>query len=223
MVEKRVERRIAYQNYEELPPDFYDNSIDKANPFTKYYHYNRYEKIRKFILSRFENGMRILDIGSGSAKWNNCKFPVTGVDINKSMLEYAKRKGRIENSVLWDIQKKQIPLNSESQDIIILSDVLEHLEEPERILKEAHRLLKKEGFLMITVPLDDGICPWRILFEIGCIIRGNILGQDYFRRRCGHVQHFSVDDLLKILKKNGFEIEERDITILNIGMVTKKV
>ena len=212
----------TYQNYEDISPDFYDASIDKANLITKYYHHNRYEKIRKYVLSRYSMGMKILDIGSGSVRWNNCDLPVTGVDINKKMLDYAQKKGRIEKGVVWNLDDKGIPLKNEHFDFVILSDVLEHLEDPRKILNEAVRLLKKQGFLIITVPLDSGLSPWRVLFEIGCFIRGDILGQEYFKKRCGHIQHFSVKDVASMLEDNGFSIIEKNITILNIGILAKK-
>jgi len=45
-----------------------------------------------------------------------------------------------------------IPVNGENFDMVILAEVLEHLEEPESVLKECNRILKKEGKLIATIP-----------------------------------------------------------------------
>jgi len=213
----------AYTDYDKIPSDFYEESIDKANPLTKYYHKKRFEKVRKFLAERFKTGMRIIDIGCGSVRWNNLHLPVVGVDINENMLNHAIKKNRIQKKILWNINNGQMDIGARTFDFVILSEVLEHMEEPLKLLKEANRLTRKDGFLVLTVPLDNGISVWRILFEIGCLIRGDILGDEYFKGRCGHIQHFSFEDLALLLEKAGYLVVEKDITLLNIGLVAQKI
>ncbi|MBU0532573.1 methyltransferase domain-containing protein [Candidatus Micrarchaeota archaeon] len=208
--------------YSEIPGKFYEDSLNRANPLTRYYHRNRYEKIRKFITPRFKKRMKILDIGCGSSSWNSCKLPVTGLDINEKMLEYGKSKGYLKNAVIGNLIDK-LPVKDESFDFVIISEVLEHLVGPEKTIHESWRVLKKSGILIVTVPLDTTFSPWKILFGIGCFIRGNILGNEYYRNNCGHIQHFSVKKLEDLLKTNGFKIIEKNITILNIGIIAQKV
>jgi SAM-dependent methyltransferase len=50
----------------------------------------------------------------------------------------------------WD--GNVIPLPDASVDCALLTEVLEHCPEPQRVLTEVHRVLKPEGFLFITVP-----------------------------------------------------------------------
>lgn len=45
-----------------------------------------------------------------------------------------------------------IPLNSDSFDSVILSDVLEHVSKPEKLLVEIQRLLRQDGYLILNVP-----------------------------------------------------------------------
>jgi ubiquinone/menaquinone biosynthesis C-methylase UbiE len=167
--------------------------------------------------------MKIIDIGCGSVRWNNINnLPVTGVDINENMLDYAIKKNRLQTKIVWNLEKGGIDLEDEMFDIVILSEVLEHMEDPAKLLREANRLSKRNGHIIITVPLDTAISLWRILFEIGCFIRGDLLGQEYFKERCGHIQHFSVEDITQILEKSGYSIVEKNITILNIGIIAQK-
>jgi len=45
-----------------------------------------------------------------------------------------------------------IPLADANFDTIVLSDVLEHIRKPENLWREMHRLLKPNGYLLISVP-----------------------------------------------------------------------
>jgi ubiquinone/menaquinone biosynthesis C-methylase UbiE len=50
----------------------------------------------------------------------------------------------------FDLEK--IPLEDKSVDCVIMAAVLEHLNNPENIIKEAHRILKKGGIFLLTTP-----------------------------------------------------------------------
>ncbi len=207
--------------YKAVPGDFYENEMVKANPLTKYYHNNRYEKIRKFITPRFKKGMKILDLGSGSSSWNITKLPLTALDLNQDMLKQGKRLGHNKDFIVADLEQK-LPIDRETFDFVVMSEVIEHLTEPKKQIREAYRVLKKGGFLIVTVPLDTPLSPWQILLETGCFIRRDILGNEYFKNRCGHVQHFSVESIGKLLESCWFTIVEKNITFLNIGIIAQK-
>ncbi|MEW6722312.1 MAG: class I SAM-dependent methyltransferase [Candidatus Micrarchaeota archaeon] len=209
--------------YEELPPDFYETSLSQSNPITQYYHRNRYGKIRKFIAGRYKKGMRMADFGCGSSSWNTGKLPVTGVDINRTMLEFGKRQGFISEGIVGDFTEQKLPLPDGSFDLIVISEVLEHIDNPEKAVNEARRLLRDGGWLIVTVPLDTPLSPWSVLFGIGCFIRGDLLGNEYYKKRCGHVQHFSVDSISRLLESGGFAVAEKDVTLMNIGIAARKI
>jgi 2-polyprenyl-3-methyl-5-hydroxy-6-metoxy-1,4-benzoquinol methylase len=208
--------------YSRLPPDFYDASLRSANPVTRYYHGNRYAKIRRFVSQSYKPGMRMLDIGCGSASWNTDKLPLTGLDQNAGMAGYGREKGFIKDIIEWDLSKTPLPLVDGSYDVIVISEVLEHIKEPEGIIREAGRLLKKGGLLIITVPLDTPFSAWDLLFGLECVVLGDILGNGYYRSRCGHINHFSVDGICGLCEKSGFAITEKDVTLMNIGFAARK-
>ena len=209
-------------DYDSVSADHHEKLTRSKNPVTRYYNNNRFQKIRDFLSKKYSKGMKILDIGCGCSNWNMEKLPVTGIDSNKGALEYGKKAGYLQDGVCWDLRKPPLPFKDESFDFIIMSEVLEHLPSPGTTLKECSRILKKGGFLAATVPLDTFMSPWQILFETKCVLIGDLLGDEYYKQRCGHIQHFSFKLLSELLEKSGFSVSEKDITIMNIGVLAKK-
>jgi len=52
---------------------------------------------------------------------------------------------------------EQIPVADDTYDIVICTEVLEHVPSPAAVLRELHRVLKPSGKLLITVPQGYGI------------------------------------------------------------------
>lgn len=82
------------------------------------------------------------------------KIKLTGLDLSPDMLEIAKEKIRahkLNNVKILAGDASHTNFDSSSFDYIILGLVLHELEEPqaEKILKEAHRLLRPEGKLLV--------------------------------------------------------------------------
>lgn len=81
--------------------------------------------------------MKVLDLGCGLAKEENA----FGIDlINLPGVD-----------LVWNLNKFPYPFKSNSQDKVILSDVIEHLDNPIAVIRECHRLLKSNGELFIKV------------------------------------------------------------------------
>lgn len=101
---------------------------------------------------------KILDMGCGDGFYLyllsklNLKFELTGVDINERALESAKvhLKGKRIRLIQADILN--LPFPEASFDKIIASEVLEHVGDDVLALKELHRVLKKGGILVLSVP-----------------------------------------------------------------------
>lgn len=208
--------------YEDLEPNFFDASLKSTNMIRNYYHYNRYEKIRKIIYKHPKAGVRVLDIGSGSSSWNTDGVDVTAIDCNRKMLSYGKQKGYIKNAIVWDIEKTPYPIRKEKFDFVVISEVLEHLKEPNTVIKEAIRHLRSGAPIVITVPNDVPLSLWNVLFNAECFIKGDLLGNNYYKKRCGHIWHFSYNDLEELLASASLTIIEKKLTPMNICVLAKK-
>lgn len=166
--------------------------------------------------------MQIVDLGSGSCLWNRDKLPVVGVDISEKLLKFGADLGYIKKSILHDIENKALPFEDKTFDIVVISEVLEHVKQPARLLKEINRTTKNCSYLIITVPYDTGLSPWRCLFTAQCFLKGTILGDNYYKNNCGHIQHFSPEALSELCNVNGFKIKNKRLTFLNIAFLLEK-
>jgi 2-polyprenyl-3-methyl-5-hydroxy-6-metoxy-1,4-benzoquinol methylase len=93
-----------------------------------------------------------------------------------------------------DIAKVNCP--SQSFDLIVCSEVIEHLPNYRHVLSEAFRLLKKDGFFMVTVPNNEKL---KMLTCPHCL-------KVFYRD--DHVNSFTQRSLAADLKQTGFHIVE---------------
>ena len=98
-------------------------------------------------LDRFLKG-RILDIGCGVGDFLAYKKQIIGVDINPFNVDYCVQRGL--NALLMDADK--LPQSDESFDVVVLDNVLEHINDPFPILADIRRVLDLEGSLVVGVP-----------------------------------------------------------------------
>ena len=63
-----------------------------------------------------------------------------------------------------DIEKESLPFKDESFDFVTILEVLEHLRNHEKIISEIYRVLKTNGIVMISSPVDSRV--YRILSKI---------------------------------------------------------
>lgn len=156
----------------------------------------------KKVLLREVEAESVLDIGCGDGLLlkellNKGKVKrAVGLDASPNALDLAKKNGidcRIFNIV------EPLPFSDNSFDTVLLIDVMEHLFEPELVLKEAVRIAKNNVF--ISVPNFNSL-PARIQMLLGKIPENN-------SSRKGHVYWFNYDRLSEILKRSGLRIEKK--------------
>jgi len=95
---------------------------------------------------------RYLDVGCGTAMITRLLPPGTvGVDLNPRNLHKAMHYAPRVRFVLADAEGV-MPLRTESFDVAICTEVLEHLLDPLKAVGEIHRVLKSLGMLVGSVP-----------------------------------------------------------------------
>ncbi|MGC9003398.1 MAG: class I SAM-dependent methyltransferase [bacterium] len=111
-------------------------------------------KGRRLIVRSALKGVKIdkvLDVGCGTGG-NLSLFNgfVVGVDVSMKALSLARR--RKKDALLCLGQAENLPFKDNSFDLVLALDLLEHLPDDMKGLSEMHRVLKKGGSLLITVP-----------------------------------------------------------------------
>ncbi|MCS7123500.1 MAG: class I SAM-dependent methyltransferase [Candidatus Aenigmarchaeota archaeon] len=113
------------------------------------------KRIKEFLPK--EKDAKILDLGCGIGCYLYCLKKlgynnVKGIEIDRELAEIGKKANLdvefVENSLLWLKERK------ETFDLILLLDVLEHIEKREQIdfLQAIYHSLKRGGKLILTVP-----------------------------------------------------------------------
>jgi len=96
----------------------------------------------------------VVEGGIGSAgnllEFQRAGYDVIGLDIMPEAVAYGRQRG-IENVHVHDLGKPW-PIEDQSVDAVVLLDVIEHVEQPVEVLTHAHRVLKEDGKLFLTVP-----------------------------------------------------------------------
>lgn len=115
-----------------------------------------YNSLRLDIIDLIEpNGKKILDIGcalgktSFELKKRGASF-AAGVELSEKVGQEASKI--LDKVVIGDIEKIDLPFEKEYFDYIIYGDVLEHLTDPWGILSKCAKYLKKDGFVIASIP-----------------------------------------------------------------------
>jgi len=161
-------------------------------------------------LLEVENG-RVLDIGCGPGVQfcghaGNHRF--TGVDISAKALKHARENGY--ETVMCDLARS-LPFADQQFDVVVLSDILEHLVDPLALIKEAWRVLRLDGYAVVSVPNHFYLLNrLRILRGSGIILPW-ANHQEYEDWNYFHMRFFRWKSLCSLLDRSGFAIEE-DLT-----------
>jgi ubiquinone/menaquinone biosynthesis C-methylase UbiE len=123
-------------------------------------------KLKQYADLKPESVFRLLEVGCGPGYFLRCVerwFPLCkpiGLDIDQSLIEHAKKYLRKAELINHDGHK--LPFEDNFFEVLCSLQVIEHLEKPQSFFKEANRVLKNDGLLIISTPNPDGI-PAKVL------------------------------------------------------------
>jgi len=164
---------------------------------------------------------RVLDIGCGDgslALFIKGKVKIYGVDKSKKILEIARKRGFLIKKL--DLDKDSLPYQNSYFDCVTCLDVIEHIKDPNSLVREIYRVLKRGGRLIISAPnirFSDHI--------VTLVFKGRFptTSEDKTAYDGGHIHYFTFSDLKEILKGAGFKIiqEEGIINKARRGVIGK--
>ncbi|MBI5058158.1 class I SAM-dependent methyltransferase [candidate division KSB1 bacterium] len=147
------------------------------------------ELMNKFIRRRKTSGkLKIADFGAGTGHMlkHLSEFgDVAGMEMSDEALRFAVAK--CENVRKGNLPDN-IPFNEKEFDFIVLSDVLEHIKDDVKSLKEVRRFISIGGSIIITVPA------YMFLYS----------SRDRYH---GHFRRYEKADIVKKLIDAGYNVE----------------
>jgi 2-polyprenyl-3-methyl-5-hydroxy-6-metoxy-1,4-benzoquinol methylase len=153
---------IKFSKYQTRGSDYHYRQISKTS-FKLYNAYNaaRYQIVIQHVLANINpnNPLTILDLGCGDGvllfllqKYlNGNQTKIYGVDLDRAAIETAKIKLPKAEIHRASVYQTNFPPNM--FDVIISSDVIEHLQTPSKMLREIKRIGKKNATIVISTPI----------------------------------------------------------------------
>ena len=147
----------------------------------------------------------MLDVGCGEGRHifgvmqDHPLMKCIGIDMDKASLNKAEEGYEYFKSIsnagaeFFIGSAYSLPFESDSFDLIVCSEVLEHLHEYNDAIKEIHRVLKPGGKFYASVPASwpEKIC-W-------------YLSKEYQNQPGGHLRIFNQNDLVDEIEGEGFK------------------
>lgn len=105
------------------------------------------------LIERRSEG-RLLDIGCGHGyglqRFREYGFRAMGLEMGRSALHQAQHRGPVLQGTAH-----QLPVRDSSLDVVVIFQVLHHVESPESALQEIHRVLRPGGYLLLWETTED--------------------------------------------------------------------
>lgn len=150
--------------------------------------------------------VKILDLGCGDGVYESLLSETSrrqaeffGLDISRDQLQ--KAKDLFKETRVLDTDSQPVPYKDNFFDIAICSEVLEHVFYPEKIFAEIYRVLKPQGYFLITVPNFGAL-----QIRLSTLFSGFSPLVNYSRNQ-EHLRFYSAADINKLYKDQNF-VEE---------------
>jgi len=212
---KRIEDKSEAQKFQK---EFYNKGFkyDKKCPFgegiLQELHWEKRVRIaKKFVLPN----NRVLDFGCGDGTVTKALADsvseVIGIDISE---ECIKRANKINSHPKVDYLN--VPIEDfdakERFDVVMMFEVIEHIFDPQTVIKQIYSILKKNGVLIISTPNFSNITR-RMKKVVNPIVKKSGY-QGWNEIASEHICEYSFKDMISIIKKCNFEIIKKDGVIL---------
>jgi SAM-dependent methyltransferase len=199
-------------DYDSVAGDYQYRALHSGHPMQRFWHGGKLTMIDQLIRPHLKAESRLLEIGCGAGNLLlqatvRGSYPVA-LDLAKQALTFVRsrlREAKSGSQAPRDFMCIQsigelLPLEGESFDCILLSEVIEHLEVPQISIKEAARVLRPGGRLLITTPNYRSLWPLMERAVDLLNMAPKMAGEQ-------HISRFYPASLKDLLTESGLRIE----------------
>lgn len=148
---------------------------------------------------------KVLDVGCATGLLakrlveNGCE--VVGIEIDDESARFAKKY--CKNVIVGDVELlEHIPYPEKYFDVIIFADVLEHLKDPQSVLVNFKKYLKRDGYIICSIPNVAHI-----------YVRLNLLFGNWEYKDLGildktHLRFFTKKTAIRLIENAGYTIDK---------------
>lgn len=170
----------------------------------------RLEWVREFVEL---SGKRLLDAGCGVGTYTHvlqrAGAIALGVDVEEARV--AKAKGEPSSATFVVASVEQLPCRAGSFDLVFSHEVIEHLQDDQQALREAARVLRPGGHLVLYAPnrgfpFETHGIVWRGRYRFGNIPLVNWLPNPLRHRLAPHARAYRGRELARLVESAGLEV-----------------
>jgi dolichol-phosphate mannosyltransferase len=177
--------------------DYDHRAFDSPIPVQRYWQRARHRIILEYVQAAGSpDGWRTVDIGCGSSRIIQALPRAVGLDVSLSKLRFL----RPQHSRLLQASAFALPLAAASCDIVICSEVIEHVPDDPGVLSEMGRVLTPGGTLILGTP-DYGRRLWPIIEWV----YARVLPGAYAKE---HITRFTRATLAERLRALGYTVQD---------------
>jgi 2-polyprenyl-3-methyl-5-hydroxy-6-metoxy-1,4-benzoquinol methylase len=176
-----------------IPPDYEGIKVMAA--------YGLHSDIFELLSPYLKKGMRILDFGCGQGAFSQ-RLIDAGMIVDGCDIDIGQIKARVNRKIEIDLNDTKI-LDSvtEKYDMVIAVEIIEHLENPWKYLRDCLSVLKEDGIIVLSTPNISSF-PSRLRF----FMRGTLLAFEKADFSHGHITPLSFVQLENMFSSNNIEI-----------------
>lgn len=186
------------------PPNWYYQSL-RVDPFQRYWHKRRFEEVGRLI-EPIEG--KVLDLGSADGVFSKVILDksgaksLIGIDVLEKSVAWANKHWKKTGKMKFLVRDAHdLNFKPETFDAVFSMEMLEHVANPEEVLNEVKRVLKRGGYAVFLVPTDSLLFRTVWFFWLRFYPRGWVWKDT-------HIQTYGGDALPKLCRKAGFKIEK---------------
>lgn len=104
-------------------------------------------------------GLEVLDLGCGvgygTAHLADTARRVVGGDLDPDSIDYARRRYGGENVEFVELDATALPFEGSTFDTVCSFETIEHVDDPDLLVREAARVIRPTGTLLVSTPRAD--------------------------------------------------------------------